>query len=80
LGGRTPTPQQDVDHDVEVVGWGEEDGTKYWIVRNSWGTFWGEVGFFRLLRGANALQIEAGDCWYAEPEDAMEQQVRGRAS
>ena len=46
-----------VDHDIEVVGWGD--------IRNSWGTYWGELGFFRLERGKNALQIEAGDCWCA---------------
>lgn len=33
-----------MDHDVEVVGWGEEDGVPYWIVRNSWGSYWGQVG------------------------------------
>ena len=27
----------DVDHDVEVVGWGHEDGKDFWHVRNSWG-------------------------------------------
>lgn len=67
----------DVDHDVEVVGWGEtEDGQKYWEVRNSWGTFWGNMGFFKLERGVNSLQIEAGDCWWAVPTWQDEQDVR----
>ena len=52
---------QDVDHDVEIVGWGEDEaGTPYWQIRNSWGTYWGENGFFRLLRGQNNLRIEEG--------------------
>ncbi|KAA6419488.1 MAG: peptidase C1A family [Trebouxia sp. A1-2] len=66
----------DVDHDVEVVGWGHEDGKDFWHVRNSWGTFWGELGFFKLERGVNTLQIESGDCWYAEPEYKLEEEVR----
>jgi hypothetical protein len=55
---------EDIDHDVEIVGWGEEDGVKFWHVRNSWGTFWGEMGFFRVERGKDALFMENGDCWY----------------
>jgi len=35
---RDTTNDTEIDHDVEVVGWGEDDdGTPYWNVRNSWG-------------------------------------------
>jgi len=45
-------------HDVELVGWGEDQGMKYWIGRNSWGSAWGDFGWFRLCRGINNLGIE----------------------
>ena len=38
-------------HDVVIIGWGIEDGTKYWIAQNSWGKDWGEQGYFRIVEG-----------------------------
>lgn len=35
-------------HAVKILGWGNEDNTDYWIVANSWGTGWGEKGYFRI--------------------------------
>jgi hypothetical protein len=64
----------DVDHDVEIVGWGEEDGVKYWKVRNSWGTYWGMNGFFKIIRGVNNLAIES-DCHFIVPEVSEEDLV-----
>lgn len=45
-------------HAVTFVGWGVEDGVKYWKVQNSWNPWWGEKGYFRILRGSNHCNIE----------------------
>lgn len=46
-------------HAIKIVGYGVEEGTKYWTVANSWNSEWGEGGFFRILRGANECYIES---------------------
>jgi cathepsin X len=44
-----------------------QTNTQYWIGRNSWGTPWGEIGFFRLVRGVDNLGIESNGCNWAVP-------------
>ncbi|CAD5213483.1 unnamed protein product [Bursaphelenchus okinawaensis] len=48
-----------INHSVNIVGWGEENGTPYWIVKNSWTNRWGENGYFRITRGYNTALIES---------------------
>ncbi|GKT25287.1 hypothetical protein ADUPG1_012991, partial [Aduncisulcus paluster] len=50
-------------HAVEIIGWGIENDTKYWTVKNSWGADWGEEGLFRIVRGVNECKIESMDAF-----------------
>lgn len=45
-------------HAVRFVGWGVENGQKYWKVANSWNPYWGEKGYFRIKKGNNECGIE----------------------
>lgn len=47
----------DVNHAVLAVGYGTEEGTDYWLVKNSWGAAWGDNGFFKIQRGVNMCGI-----------------------
>ncbi|KAK3121373.1 hypothetical protein QOZ80_8BG0651800 [Eleusine coracana subsp. coracana] len=39
----------ELDHGIAAIGYGKtSDGTKYWLMKNSWGTTWGENGYLRM--------------------------------
>ena len=50
---------------MQVVGYSSPQN--YWIVRNSWGEFWGEMGYVRVAKGNNALKLEE-QCSWAVPD------------
>jgi cathepsin X len=65
---------QSTNHIVSIVGWGEFDDSDssddskhdkktFWYVRNSWGQYWGEMGYMRVEAGKNILGLEGEIAW-----------------
>ena len=56
---------QPVSHSVLFVGYGIENGIKYWIIQNSYGPNWGDHGYFKIERGIDLIGSESmGDYFY----------------
>ena len=55
-----PTLIPMLNHEISIVGFGldQASGLEYWIGRNSWGTYWGESGFFRIEMHRDNLGVE----------------------
>ncbi|XP_030750145.1 ervatamin-C-like [Sitophilus oryzae] len=51
-------PTNKNNHAVLVVGYGNKKSTDYWHVKNSWGSNWGESGYFKIKRGSNTCGIQ----------------------
>jgi len=55
---------EDVDHQVNLVGYGTDpaSGLDYYTIRNSWSTYWGDQGYFKVVRGKRdcAVSTQAG--------------------
>ncbi|MCP4294238.1 MAG: hypothetical protein GY786_01375 [Proteobacteria bacterium] len=51
------TGPMDVNHAVLATGYGVESGTKYYVVKNSWGSGWGDQGYFKIEAMTNMCAI-----------------------
>jgi cathepsin X len=54
----------ETNHIVSIVGWDNSSrDNPHWIIRNSWGQYWGEMGYVRVRMGHNVLGIESAIAW-----------------
>merc|ERR1719421_1542051 len=72
----------DLDHAINLVGYGtdKKTGLKYWTLRNSWSTYWGDQGYFRVVRGEKdcGVTTDAGFVVVdgtAQPEQSVQDEM-----
>jgi C1A family cysteine protease len=63
-----PMRRQDMDHAMVIVGYGYDNALKmsYWIIKNSWGTKWGESGYLRLAKDSGNMCGVASMAYYGK--------------
>ncbi|XP_012783585.1 cathepsin S [Ochotona princeps] len=61
-----PNCTQEVNHGVLAIGYGHADGKDYWLVKNSWGLYFGEKGYIRMARNSGNHCGIASYCSYPE--------------
>ncbi len=67
----TPT-----NHIVSLVGWNDNGGDGYWILRNSWGSSWGEGGYMRIKYTSARVSCEACYLVYSSSGSSSESHIR----
>ena len=47
-------------HAIKIMGWGQDtaNGGEYWLCQNSWGTVWGEAGYFKIATGQCGIEYQ----------------------
>ena len=60
-----------LNHAVTAVGYGSENGKNFFLVRNSWGTGWGEQGYIRFSRDNQTPDGICGICMVTSYPNAM---------
>jgi len=74
-----PDDEMSVNHAVTLVGYGvdKDSGLKYWLIKNSWGTEWGDAGYFKIERDVNMCAIGVCNSYPQDLRDVVNQPTGG---